>query len=92
MGINPWHHQCVYLFLLNHIKNMSIDGGPKDHWNSNWETGQVQDNKSYLVLIITWNSFYLNPYNDIAKGLCEGVSQTCKNNSSPYKVCNQSYI
>ena len=50
------------------------------------EVGQIWDYEGYLILVIALESIYLNPYDDVAKGSSEGVSQAYAGDSSAYKV------
>ena len=86
MGFDPRHYQCVYLSLFYHIHDAAYCGGSKDHGDLSHEGGQVQDNKGYLILIVALDSIYLNPYDDIANGSNQDVSQACTDDSSAYEI------
>ena len=86
MGVDARHQQCVYLSLFYHIHDAAYHWGSEDHGEPSYKGGQVQDNEGYLILIIALNSIYLNPYDDIAYGSNEGVSQACTDDLSTYKV------
>ena len=60
--------------------------GSQDHGDPSHKIKQFLDNEGYLIFIIALESFYLNPYNDIAKGSSEGISQTFPDYSSTYDV------
>ena len=86
MGIDPGHHQCIYLLLSYHIHDMACHGGSKEHMDLSHEVGNIWDYQDYLILIIALDSIYLNPYDDVANRSSKGVSQACADDSSSYKV------
>ena len=85
MGIDPGCHQCIYLLSYN-IHNVAYCGGSQDHRDLSNEVGQIWDYEGYLILIIALDSIYLDPYDDIANKLSEGISQACADDSSAHEV------
>ena len=85
-GINPGCHQCIYLLLSYHVHDMAYCGGFQDHRDPCHEVGQIPDYEGYLILIITLDSSYLNPYDDVASRSSEGVSQACTDDLSTHEV------
>ena len=75
MGIDPGCCQYIYLLPSYHIHEAAYHGGSQEHEGPSLKVGQIQDYEGYLMLIIALDSIYLNPYNDIANRLSEGVSQ-----------------
>ena len=86
MGIDPRHCQSVYLTLFYHFHDVAYCGGSLDYRDPSCKFGQVQDNEGYLILITILDSIYLNPYDDIANGSSESVSQAYTDNTSTYEV------
>ena len=86
MGIDQGCCHCVYLLLSYHIHDAAYCGGSQDHGDPSCEVGQIQDYKGYLILTTALDSIYLNPYDDIANKLSEGVSQACTDDSSAHEV------
>ena len=86
MGIDPVCHQCIYLSFFYHIHDVAYSGGSQNHGDLNHNVGQIWDYEGYLILIIALDSIYLNPYDDVANRLIEGVSQACADYSSAYEV------
>ena len=91
-GIDPGCCQCTYLSFFYHIHNVAYCGHSQDHRGPSHKVGQIQDYEGYLILIIALDSISLNPYDDIANRLSEGVSQACADDSSAYKVWERSDI
>ena len=85
-GINSGCCQCVYLLLSYHIHDAAYCEGPQNHGDPSCKVGQIWDYEGYLILIITLDSIYLNPYDDIANRLHEGVSQAYADDSSAHEV------
>ena len=85
MDIDLGCSQCVYL-LFYYIYNAAYCGGSQDHRDLSHKVGQIHDYEGYLILIISLDSIYLNPYDDIANRLSKGVSQACTDDSSTHKV------
>ena len=76
MGVDPGCHQCVYFPLFYHIHYVAYCGGSQNHGDLSHKVGQTWDYEDYLILIITLDSIYLDPYDDVASRLSEGVSHT----------------
>ena len=85
-GVDPGCCQCIHLTLFYHIHDAAYHGGSQHHGDPSCKVGQIWDYEGYLMLIITLDSIYLNPYDDVANGSSEGVSQACTDNSSAYEV------
>ena len=86
MGVDPGCHQCIYLLLSYHIHDVAYCGGSQDCRDPSCKVGHIWDYEGYLILIITLDSIYLNPYDDIANSSSEGVPQACTDDSSSHKV------